>query len=155
MAMNSDLQLTLPGSAPCQAFSAPCGVCNPIAPNCKAGAKFKWVPTLGTWFHLVCPCPLQNNVLLALKQVPFAQTDLVQTVCMTLSKIWGLEVLCECMTYNVPVCHGVCLSTTFRARGITLTVGGGGLARSHALPGLQPTKTQDKETMGDGRGKSR
>ena len=86
--------------------------------------------TRGTiWFSL---CQFRDNILLSCNLNPGSETSLVHEVCSTLSEIWKLEVLCDCLDSGQAVCTGRCLSNTVRALGISMTVGvGAGLGSTH------------------------
>ena len=74
------------------------------------------------WFSL---CQFRDNILFASNLSPGSKTTLVQEMCSTLSDIWNLEVLCDCLGSRQTVCIGQCLVNTARALGIYMTVGRG------------------------------
>ena len=81
------------------------------------------------WFSLA---QFRDNVQIASSLDPGTHTTLVQDISSVLSEIWQLEVLCECITDNNPVCSGASLSSEIRALGFTLVVGeGSGIATVH------------------------
>ena len=57
------------------------------------------------WFSL---CRFRDNVLIACNLPAAADTLLIQTICDTLSEIWDLEVLCDCLDAGQPACIGQC-----------------------------------------------
>ena len=74
------------------------------------------------WFSLA---QLRDNVLLATNIPPSTRTTPVQEVCDLLSKIWKLEVLCDCVDARAVSCVGNCLQQSRRTLGIHMNVGGG------------------------------
>ena len=77
------------------------------------------------WFSLA---QFHDHVLIASSLDPGTHTTLVQDISSVLSEIWQLEVLCECITNDNPVCSRACLSSEIRA----LVVGrGSGTATVH------------------------
>ena len=79
--------------------------------------------TRGTmWFSLA---QFRDNFLLATNIPPSTRTTLVQEVCDLLSKIWKLEVLCDCIDARAVSSVGNCLQHSRRALGVHMTVGGG------------------------------
>ena len=51
-------------------------------------------------------------------QGPTAKSEM-QQVCSTLSEVWTLPVLCDCMTVDDRVCKGTCMTTSLTAMGLT------------------------------------
>ena len=79
----------------------------------------------------------RDNVVVGAKG-PTARHEM-QHVCHTLTEVWSLPVLCDCMTEEQQVCKGTCMTQTMIAMGITthlhgqhppLTGGGGRLLGS-------------------------
>ena len=81
------------------------------------------------WFSLA---QFRDNVLIASSLGPGTHSTVVQDISSLLSHIWQLEVLCDCVIEETPICSGACLSSEVRALGFTLVVGGGsGMAAVH------------------------
>ena len=62
----------------------------------------------------------RDNVLVGAKG-PTARSEM-QQVCDTLSAVWSLPVLCDCMTEDDGVCLQTCMSHTITAMGFTIHV---------------------------------
>ena len=58
----------------------------------------------------------------------------MQHVCHTLTKVWSLPVLCDCMTDEQHVCTATCMTKTMTAMGITTHVHGQHLPLVYAQP---------------------
>ena len=64
----------------------------------------------------------RDNVLVGAKG-PTAQAEM-QTVCHTLSAVWDLPLLCDCMTEEQQVCSGICMGQSLTAMGFTIHIQG-------------------------------
>ena len=78
-----------------------------------------WTTVRGNTLSLA---QFRDNVLVGAKG-PTAQTEM-QHVCDTLSEVWELPVLCDCMADDIRVCHGTCMTHSLTAMGFTTHIQG-------------------------------
>ena len=78
-----------------------------------------WTTVRGNTLSLA---QFRDNILVGAKG-PTAQTEM-QHVCDTLYEVWNLPVLCDCMTDDIRVCHGTCMTHSLTAMGFTTHIQG-------------------------------